>query len=301
MVNIKQSFIIGDRWLYYKIYTGHKTAEMILTEILKPAIDLLFSANKINKWFFIRYYDPDFHIRFRLHFDNPEDISSIIEIINKHIVPYLEENLIYKIQLDTYKRELNRYGSNTMEISESLFYFDSEMVISLLSNIYGDEGEKIRWLFSMKAIDQLLNDFKFNLDQKCELLKIISEAYAEEFKMNTILREQISNKYRDQKKSINHIMKVPLDFDSELAPLFQALQNKSILTQESVQNILQLNAEQKLEITLPELVSSFIHMMLNRIFKSKQRVHELVIYEFSYRYYKSEIAKLKYSPQLAMP
>ncbi len=36
-------------------------------------------------------------------------------------------------------------------------------------------------------------------------------------------------------------------------------------------------------------------MTMNRIFKSKQRVHEMVIYDFLYRYYSSNIAKMKYS------
>ena len=47
-----------------------------------------------------------------------------------------------------------------------------------------------------------------------------------------------------------------------------------------------------------KLMGSYIHMLINRLFKSKQRLHEMVIYDFLFRYYKSEIAKKKYKPQL---
>jgi hypothetical protein len=36
-------------------------------------------------------------------------------------------------------------------------------------------------------------------------------------------------------------------------------------------------------------------MMLNRLFRSKNRLHELVLYDFMNRYYKSELAKEKYN------
>jgi len=42
-------------------------------------------------------------------------------------------------------------------------------------------------------------------------------------------------------------------------------------------------------------MASYSHMMVNRLFKSKQRLHEMVLYDFLHRYYKSEIARQKYA------
>ncbi|GHV23349.1 hypothetical protein FACS1894174_09080 [Bacteroidia bacterium] len=44
-----------------------------------------------------------------------------------------------------------------------------------------------------------------------------------------------------------------------------------------------------------ELLKSYIHMMLNRLFRSKNRMHEMVLYDFMFRYYTSGIAKEKYN------
>jgi hypothetical protein len=45
------------------------------------------------------------------------------------------------------------------------------------------------------------------------------------------------------------------------------------------------------EVDLNDLITSYIHMMMNRSFRSRQRIHELVLYDFLYRYYKSVIAR----------
>lgn len=33
---LKRTFFIGDEWLYYKVYCGVKTADIILAEVVKP-------------------------------------------------------------------------------------------------------------------------------------------------------------------------------------------------------------------------------------------------------------------------
>ncbi|MDR2057706.1 MAG: hypothetical protein LBP83_05390 [Dysgonamonadaceae bacterium] len=48
-------------------------------------------------------------------------------------------------------------------------------------------------------------------------------------------------------------------------------------------------------VQLNNLLISYLHMMLNRLFRSKNRVHELILYDFLHRYYTSEMAKQKYA------
>ena len=40
-------------------------------------------------------------------------------------------------------------------------------------------------------------------------------------------------------------------------------------------------------------LSSLIHMTMNRFFKSKNRLHEMVIYFFLYKYYDSYLARFE--------
>ncbi|WP_127138032.1 thiopeptide-type bacteriocin biosynthesis protein [Flagellimonas oceanensis] len=66
MHNTIRNFALGSEWLYYKIYIGPQTGDALLSQAIKPLVSNLIGRKLIDKWFFIRYTDPDFHIRIRL-------------------------------------------------------------------------------------------------------------------------------------------------------------------------------------------------------------------------------------------
>ncbi|MCK5168801.1 MAG: thiopeptide-type bacteriocin biosynthesis protein [Bacteroidales bacterium] len=295
---VKRTFVLGDEWLYYKLYCGPKTADEILTQVIKPVTEELIEKGIIDKWFFIRYSDPKLHIRVRFHYNNPEDIHKIINSFKNATEPYIENDLLWKIQIDTYQREIERYGENTMDLAEELFFHDSEMIVKMIDLIEGDEGEIIRWLFAVRAIDSLLDDFTYDDQQKLILLESLKEGFGREFGINKMLKHQLDKKFRLERKRIDEVMNKESDTQSDMNPLFELLKQKSLRIKHITKEILSIEKENMLLRPLDDLMGSYIHMLMNRMFKSKQRVHEMVIYDFLYRYYKSEIAKRKYKPQL---
>ncbi|MCP5106131.1 MAG: hypothetical protein GY950_22285 [bacterium] len=81
-----------------------------------------------------------------------------------------------------------------------------------------------------------------------------------------------------------------------MLPLFQMIDFKSRAVRPIVTEILKLyNNKEPNPFMLNDLMGSYSHMMINRLFKSKQRLHEMTLYDFLHRYYKSEIARRKYS------
>ena len=74
----KRTFYPGDEWLYFKLYTGIKTADDILIRSVFPVVKKLMREEIITKFFFLRYSDPDFHIRFRVLVKNPKDLGYIL-------------------------------------------------------------------------------------------------------------------------------------------------------------------------------------------------------------------------------
>ena len=292
---LKRTFIIGDEWLYYKFYTGPKTADVILTEMIKPVTEELLSQQVIDYWFFIRYADPQLHTRVRFHVSDPQNIAPVIQAIRSHSTPYIEKDLVWKIQLDTYQQEVERYGIHSMDLSEKWFFYDSKMIVDMLSLIEGDEGERIRWLFALRAVDTMLDDFRFDIEPKFDLVTLLRENFGKEHGMNHNLKEQMEQKFRKDRAVINELMDRNNDQVSEMLPLFQFLAQKSAAVQPIAEQILALNKNNRLGMPLNDLMGSYSHMMVNRLFKSKQRTHEMVLYDFLHRYYKSEIARSKYS------
>jgi thiopeptide-type bacteriocin biosynthesis protein len=292
---MQRTFIIGDKWLYLKLYTGLKTADTLITALIGSLSSNFIDDNLAEKWFFLRYNDPQFHLRWRISITDPEKIGTIITRVNKAIVPYLDNDMIYKVQLDTYKREIERYGSNSIGIMEQLFWHNSMLVCDYLSQTKDSEDEKNRWLFSMRAIDSFLNLFNYELDQKLRLLTIMANSYGKEFNIDSTLISQLSDRYRANKKDIFNFMSLTFDDANAYEALLKVQHQFNIRSTKGVNEILKLENDKQLAVSVDNLLISYIHMFMNRLFRSKQRLHEMVIYGFLFRYYRSQLAQSKHS------
>ena len=292
---MQRTFIIGDKWLYLKLYTGLKTADTLITALIGSLSSSFIDDNLAEKWFFIRYNDPQFHLRWRISITDPEKIGTIITRVNKAIFPYLDNDMIYKVQAETYKREIERYGSNSIGIMEQLFWHNSMLVCDYLSQTKDSEDEKNRWLFSMRAIDSFLNLFNYELDQKLRLLSIMANSYGKEFNIDSALISQLSDRYRANKKDIFNFMSLTFDDANAYEALLKVQHQFNIRSTRGVNEILKLENDKQLAVSVDNLLISYIHMFMNRLFRSKQRLHEMVIYGFLFRYYRSQLAQSKHT------
>jgi len=276
---MKRNFAIGSEWLYYKIYTGVKITDTILIEKLYPIIEELKANNLIEKWFFIRYRDTDEHLRLRFYSPKKENLFQVIQYLYPVIEKLMAEDIIWKVQLDTYQRELERYGNTTMETSESIFYYDSEMMIDYLALKPFFLEEETELLFSFLAIDSFLNVFSLQNKQKLDLLDKLQVSFKKEFNATKILKKEFDKNYRSVSSRIDAFIN---NQDDEFSDLYQIINHKesnlkSLFSKETFQ----------LEMDLNSFLSSHIHMTINRQFSSRQRHYECLIYDHLYRYYKS--------------
>ncbi|MFB6454996.1 lantibiotic dehydratase [Chitinophaga sp. Hz27] len=290
---IPEKFTLGSEWLYYKLYCGLKSADKILEEAIKPLTEELQARGITDKWFFIRYTDPGFHIRLRFHLPDVQKTGDVINLVRTYLEPYQEDGYIWKMQTDTYARETDRYGANTISLAETFFYHDSKALLEMLYNTYGDEREELRWMWGMRSIEELLVVFKLSLAEKLALLDHLKDVFATEFNVDKTIKLQLNDRYRNNKKRIDLIMNKELSPENDIYPLIEILNNKSQAIQPLAEEILMLKESGRLKVSLPDLLSSYIHMILNRIIPSNPRKHEMVIYDFLSRYYQSAIARQK--------
>lgn len=277
---IQRTFICGSEWLYYKLYSGPKTLENILVHDILPMLDLLNSEGCIDTYFFIRYADPEYHIRLRIHLKDISHLAKVIECLRKALEGYIQNNIISRIVVDTYKRELERYRPHYIQDIEQLFFYDTQFILRYLSR---EEREANKWLVCIKYIDLLLNKCGFNLDDKINYTSQISTSFAEEIYSNTTFtRKQINQKYRDNMKIIKEVMS---ECVSEYSLWIPELKNY-------INNISNFACKIKNEELKEkhDILSSIIHMHINRLFRTKQRIDECVIYHFLNKYYESEKA-----------
>jgi len=288
----KRTFIIGDEWLYFKVYTGFKTADTILTDTIFTLSQSLLQENLIAHWFFIRYSDPQFHLRIRFHIPKSENIASVIYRFNSVMQRYLIHDLVWKIQTDTYQREIERYGIELIELSEHYFFLSSEMICKTIALDSVLKDESLRWLLGLRMIDTLLTDFGYSLNEKHNLLNTLQESFGKEFNINNDFRRQFGKNYRTEKNRIEKILDKNSEQDEEYIVLFKPILENSELSKPIIEEVKNKRAEIE-PPSLNDLLSSYIHMTLNRLFRTQQRTHELILYDYLYRYYDSLIKRQK--------
>jgi thiopeptide-type bacteriocin biosynthesis protein len=278
----QRRFVTGSEWLYVKIYCGTSSAERILKTLIKPLTKELVQEGIIDKWFFLRYADPEHHIRIRFHHAGDKGFwKTVLERLYAAMQEDLDNGLAYKIQTDTYEREIERYGAATMELSEDIFYYDSEAVLDTIDLLEGEEGEQYRWLLSARGIDMLLQDAGYTLNAKAALLKRMQQSFFQEFGGDKGLQNQLNDKHREHMRLLAGFLDPQQDSENGIEEV------TAIFTLRSMRTV---NALQASGLAVHEQLSSYIHMFLNRMLLSNHRKHELVIYHCLSRYYESQIA-----------
>ncbi|SPE77540.1 hypothetical protein FLACOL_01535 [Flavobacterium columnare] len=283
---IKRTFVPGDEWLYYKIYTGRKTADKILIGPISNLVGELKQTNTIDSWFFIRFNDPEFHIRlrFKINKNQSNATGSIMKMLNSYLKPYVDSHMIWKIEMDTYQRELERYEWDQINFCENFFNQDSEMLTELMTATKNNGESNILWILSLKCIDEYLNLFNFSIDEKYKLMNQLYLAFQEEFDIDKKVKKQIDLRFRANSAKIKAILKENIASDE----YFEII-NKHI-------QIIKVSNIEKTRMN--KIMISLIHMHINRVITANPRAHELILYSFFEKYYRQELGKLKHVPQI---
>ncbi len=290
---VKRKFSPYSQWIYFKIYAGSAMAEKILRTSILEFIDDETQQQLFEKFYFVRYRDDNSHFRIRFYNHQPNMQAEVYIRFVKKMQPLLDKGAINKILLDTYSREIERYGENLIEETEIIFYHDSLAVLRFISLIDGEEGEKYRILFGLRGIDILLNDFSLTLFEKRELLKRVQSAFFNEFGSDPGLQKQLNSKYRAFQKSIFSHLDPLQDETNEIEEGVAIFKTRSEMNEPIVKAILTKLSVDNRQEELFYLLSSYIHMFMNRLFISNQRKYELVLYHFLEKYYTSQDAIFK--------
>lgn len=291
--DVERTFLPGSRWLYYKFYCGIEFADSLIAKVIMPLIDNYIEKGQVSKWFFIRYNDPDFHVRVRIELNDLDKLGQIISTVHQTLQPYKNDGLISKIQMDTYNREIERYGAETMVTSEKIFYADSVSVAKFLVVNEELENEQLRWQFAIFSLDSYLNSFLPSIDEKQQFVLRVRDGFGQEFGMeNKQIKIQLNNRYRKLRKDIELLTQG----EHPLMHLFQpitASRNKAI--SDDCNQLKKQYADSKND----QLWVSYLHMHINRLFQTKQRFHEFVLYYLLEKQYKSMIERIKYQKNFA--
>lgn len=281
---VKRSFIYGDEWVYFKIYTGRVTSDTILIENLSRITNSLLEKKIIDKWFFIRFTDPEFHLRVRFHLTDEKKYDEVSKIVNQELSQLVQERKIWKLDLSTYNRELERYHWSNIDNSENIFFIDSDFTIKLLDFLKSNNETRV-WLYVLKSIDDIFNAFNISLDERHKIIeKMFTSFWIEHGEVKSV-KKDISNKFRKYNDELTQLIKSP---PTALNAIYE----------ERLERLKKITLSDEVKEDTTNLLWSYIHMNVNRFIQANPRFHELIMYGLLEKQYSKEKGMRKYNQKL---
>lgn len=130
----------GGDWLYFKLYGSSEAEDDLLAGPLSSFVEGRDSSGAQQAFFFLRYSDPDAHLRLRFRTPTPEDAEALTGDLFAFGRSLLDSQMCTRFAIDTYEREIERYGGpHAIGDAEELFSADSALVLRLLNLTKGSD------------------------------------------------------------------------------------------------------------------------------------------------------------------
>jgi class I lanthipeptide synthase len=283
--------IPGSDWIYVKIYAGGAAADRILTGMLGPVIRRLLAQGAIDRWFFVRYSDPEKHLRVRLH-GEPSALESVARLLKPALDEAVRREQAWRVQYDTYTRELERYGGAAgIDASESLFYIDSVAAQQIIELVQGDLAASLRWRLCVRSFDVWLADFGFDVSQKYQFVTKALSNFPPALRQNKTLKIQLGARFRNERESLERLLESSASNDDHSAAALQLLAHRSNAATSVVAQLRSLEVKGLLTCPVSDLLPSYLHMSGNRLLRTFAPEHEFVVFDFLRRLYASRLAR----------
>ncbi len=290
---VRRSFPPGSEWLYAKLYTGATTADAVLREVVGPVASRAMETGAASAWFFLRYSDPDHHVRVRFHGDPARLRAEVEPSLAQAAAPLLAQGRLWRVVIDTYEREVERYGGDGgIELAERIFHADNEAALAILGWAQGDEGLDVRWRVAFRGMDALLDDLGLDLEARCGVVRRLRESFGEEFHVERGFEKQLAERLRKERPALEAILSAT-DAGGPFGPGLAAIALRSTRMAPIAAALREAVSSGRLTVPVADLAGSFLHLHANRVLRSAHRAQELILYDFLLRIYESRRARAR--------
>lgn len=251
-LSINSKLPFGD-WISLKLYFEEWELENILVENINKYFRKILLLDNVENAFFIRYKDPESHIRLRIKIKNYS--KELLELLQELINELKSVTILNKCVWDTYVPEINRYGGlECITKAEEVFCSNSILDLTLIENAkYKSDNMQLEDIYLISAykilldmdltdeeILDFLNQYKYGKKTNKEFKKLYS-------KFGDILNGQ--SNFDNIKKYDNGVKLLTLlDYNTKIYKEYYALVKKNNSISECA-----------------SVVCSILHMHFNRL------------------------------------
>jgi thiopeptide-type bacteriocin biosynthesis protein len=279
----------GSEWLYVKIYGAPTSLERVLRDVVDPLVRA--ERARIERWFFLRYGDPDAHVRLRFR-GAPAWLHGVLlpALEARTRSPHARGN-VHRVELGAYEPEVERYGGDAgLAIAEAIFDIDSTAALALAAR--HDVAPADRWKLALVGADDLLDALGLPLDARLALARAVGDSLLGELGASATTRRVLGQLYRAERPSLEALLARNVDPGATgLAAGLEALAARLGALALPVARLHEAIAGGRIARSLHDLAGSYVHMWINRALPVAPRKHEAVLYDLLARLYDGRRAR----------
>ncbi len=246
----------GSDWLYAKLYAPASSQDDLLAAPVRTFGELATAGGLATRWFYVRYADPDPHLRLRFAGDPDVLLGELLPQLCDWAGELLADGRCERIAFDTYEREIERYGgAAAMAAVEEIFAIDSATAIELV-----DRSRRARIgldavTLGVLSVDALLADLGLDETRRLALYRHMVAS-----------RHETGPEYRRRQRRLRPLLAThdPGDDDTDGA-LAGVLAARAVVLGAPAQRLAELAAGGRLTKPWDDICQSLVHMHCNRL------------------------------------
>jgi thiopeptide-type bacteriocin biosynthesis protein len=247
----------GSEWLFAKLYCARNGEEELLAQAVRSFCQFAIGSGLADRWFFVRYSDPDPHVRLRFGGDADRLVEGLFPKLCAWTSDLIAEGSCRRVAFDTYEREIERYGGPAgIESAEALFAADSVAVVELLALAQGQLTTIDRTALGVLSVDALLD--ALGLDAARRLRWYRDQVHA---------KHHSGDDYRARQDDLRRLLGAaggPLG-DPGGDAVQRILAARGAALAPIAARLRDLAAADELESPLESLCESYVHLQCNRL------------------------------------
>ena len=246
----------GSDWLYLTLSGPRIGQDEFIAGPLRQFTSALIASGHAESWFFLRYFEPDPHLRLRLHGVPLTLTAQALPAVMTWAADLIASGQLIRVSLEVYERELERYGGPAgTDVAEDIFAVDSIAVSSLLRFNGGSGGvAPDRVELAVLNVDDMLAGL--GLDEAARL-QWYKEAAAPSWESGAA--------YRERKSRLRNLLGGGGVLGSSDGAVLEVLAKRRAALRPLGMRLAHLHELGLVTLSVPALARSFVHMHCNRL------------------------------------
>jgi thiopeptide-type bacteriocin biosynthesis protein len=263
----------------------------LLLSVFAPVVEEIRSHPSLDSFFFVRYQDPDWQLRFRVLGRSAWIRTEVQPRIVEALAPAIASGTIRSVEHGEYAREWDRYGGERgMRLAEKVFLHDSSACIDLIAAEARGAVRRSRREIALLQMERLLDGMALDGPERQRAHRLGYEGIREEAWTPEDLR-RLEERYASLRSGIDEL----LDGDGsdevryggpEPAAIGEAWERAM---QPVLSALLAAHAEGAIHQDLVHLAWSYTHMQCNRL--GIEPVAEAILRYFLHRHHEERAAR----------